>query len=316
MKIKKISQSAGVIADVVNSLDSNSSTDALSANQGKVLNEKIEQCKVIDVDILPEITDENRNQILRYNGDLYAVANTAVDIPLAQGMQIGGKKLIFNWPFQITQYPTTIDTHITVFTTTGDIVENFNLNAYHLYGNTTVDAHTITFGDVYINDLAISQTSNIIAYYGNFSSQYEKHTFQYGAASLQIPDGDITIKGFNTTEASELLNCFRIREYQLAWNKISEPETPKAIRYFYLDNSSNKASYVKIPYEEGMSWAEFIASDYNRNEFFYIDGGGTIRTKNNYILTNIGGYSYEGTEFQEIRPETYIMTKGGTPEPN
>lgn len=41
MKIKKISQSAGVIADVVNSLDSNSSTDALSANQGKVLKEEV-----------------------------------------------------------------------------------------------------------------------------------------------------------------------------------------------------------------------------------------------------------------------------------
>lgn len=42
MKIKKINQSAGVIADVVNSLDSNSSIDALSANMGKQLNEKIE----------------------------------------------------------------------------------------------------------------------------------------------------------------------------------------------------------------------------------------------------------------------------------
>lgn len=42
MKIKKISQSAGVVANVVNSLDSNSSIEALSANQGKILNEKIE----------------------------------------------------------------------------------------------------------------------------------------------------------------------------------------------------------------------------------------------------------------------------------
>ena len=41
MKIKKISQSAGVIADVVNSLDSNSSTDALSAAAGKELNSVI-----------------------------------------------------------------------------------------------------------------------------------------------------------------------------------------------------------------------------------------------------------------------------------
>ena len=40
MKIKKISQSAGVIADVVNSLDSNSAINALSAAAGKELNRK------------------------------------------------------------------------------------------------------------------------------------------------------------------------------------------------------------------------------------------------------------------------------------
>lgn len=41
MKIKKINQSAGVIANIVNSLDSNSTIDALSAAAGKELNEKI-----------------------------------------------------------------------------------------------------------------------------------------------------------------------------------------------------------------------------------------------------------------------------------
>lgn len=41
MKIKKISQSAGIVADVVNSLDSDSAVNALSAAAGKELNEKI-----------------------------------------------------------------------------------------------------------------------------------------------------------------------------------------------------------------------------------------------------------------------------------
>jgi len=41
MKIKKIGQSAGLIATVIDKLTSTSKTDALSANQGKVLNEKI-----------------------------------------------------------------------------------------------------------------------------------------------------------------------------------------------------------------------------------------------------------------------------------
>lgn len=41
MKIKKVAQSAGLVATVVDSLKSNSPTDGLSAKQGKVLYEKI-----------------------------------------------------------------------------------------------------------------------------------------------------------------------------------------------------------------------------------------------------------------------------------
>ena len=41
MKIKKIAQSAGVVATVVDNLESTSTVDALSAKQGKLLNDKI-----------------------------------------------------------------------------------------------------------------------------------------------------------------------------------------------------------------------------------------------------------------------------------
>lgn len=41
MKIKKIAQTPGVVATVVDNLHSGSSKDALSANQGKILNESI-----------------------------------------------------------------------------------------------------------------------------------------------------------------------------------------------------------------------------------------------------------------------------------
>ena len=43
MKIKKIAQSAGVVATVVDNLNSTSALDALSAKQGNVLNKKIEE---------------------------------------------------------------------------------------------------------------------------------------------------------------------------------------------------------------------------------------------------------------------------------
>jgi hypothetical protein len=42
MLIKKVSQAAGYVGKVINSLTSTSTVDALSANQGKVLNDKIE----------------------------------------------------------------------------------------------------------------------------------------------------------------------------------------------------------------------------------------------------------------------------------
>lgn len=48
--IIKAKQSAGVVATVVNSLESTSATDALSAKQGKVLNEKIEKHNTYSTD--------------------------------------------------------------------------------------------------------------------------------------------------------------------------------------------------------------------------------------------------------------------------
>ena len=41
MQIKKIAQTPGLVATVVDNLTNSSTIDALSANQGRVLNEKI-----------------------------------------------------------------------------------------------------------------------------------------------------------------------------------------------------------------------------------------------------------------------------------
>lgn len=46
MRIKKINQSAGIIGNVVDNLSSTSSIDALSANQGKIINEKFNNYKL------------------------------------------------------------------------------------------------------------------------------------------------------------------------------------------------------------------------------------------------------------------------------
>lgn len=57
--IIKAAQSAGVVATVIDNLNSTSTTDALSANQGKVLNEKIED-KGITTEILATLTSGTR----------------------------------------------------------------------------------------------------------------------------------------------------------------------------------------------------------------------------------------------------------------
>ena len=68
-----------IVPEVIDDLTNTSTDKALSAYQGKVLNDKIEQCKIINVTELPEIKEENKNQILRYNGELYAVGLGYID---------------------------------------------------------------------------------------------------------------------------------------------------------------------------------------------------------------------------------------------
>lgn len=52
MKIKKIAQTPGLVATVVDNLTSTSTTDALSANQGRVLNDKIDNITNIKMAVL------------------------------------------------------------------------------------------------------------------------------------------------------------------------------------------------------------------------------------------------------------------------
>ena len=75
MRIRKISQTPGLVATVVDSLTSTSTTNALSANQGRELKKLIDNSStsIIDVDELPPITVENEKQIIRYNNMLYFV---------------------------------------------------------------------------------------------------------------------------------------------------------------------------------------------------------------------------------------------------
>lgn len=101
--IIKAKQSAGLVADVVDNLNSDSATDALSAKQGKVLKEMIENIpagttSIVDVDSLPEITDDNRNQIIRYNGHIYYVDSVSSWRNIKVGDNLSGAKIRADYP--------------------------------------------------------------------------------------------------------------------------------------------------------------------------------------------------------------------------
>lgn len=73
--IIKAKQSAGVVANVVDNLNSDSATDALSAKQGKVLNEKIEQRITTGVEIATNEWIDNK-RVYRKRIDCGYLPNT------------------------------------------------------------------------------------------------------------------------------------------------------------------------------------------------------------------------------------------------
>lgn len=110
MKIRKTAQSAGIIGNVVDNLNSTSALDALSAKQGKELKAMIENINInnggsgtsttaiIEVDTLPEITEENKTQILKYQGQLYYVKPGLIWRNIQLGDNLAGAKLKAEYP--------------------------------------------------------------------------------------------------------------------------------------------------------------------------------------------------------------------------
>ena len=110
MKIRKTAQSAGIIGNVVDNLNSTSALDALSAKQGNELKTMIENINIdnsgsgtsttaiIEVDTLPEITEENKTQILKYQGQLYYVKPGLIWRNIQLGDNLAGAKLKAEYP--------------------------------------------------------------------------------------------------------------------------------------------------------------------------------------------------------------------------
>lgn len=95
MKIKKINQSAGVVANVVDNLNSISTQDALSANQGKLLNENKVNKNGDTID--GDLSFTNRHYISLEAGDVFednTTSNAFKALQKARVTRDGTKKYV------------------------------------------------------------------------------------------------------------------------------------------------------------------------------------------------------------------------------
>ena len=175
--IIKAKQSAGLVADVVDNLNSDSATDALSAKRGKALKEMIENItagttSILDVDSLPEITNANRNQIVRYNGKLYSVSNkyTGTAQDLSVGADLSSAKLVLSFPNNLYANGYSGVGNLTFITTEGSAISSYNgssnnymccisIGTHGLYGSQIYSANTNT-KEVYTNMKSYIMPSN------------------------------------------------------------------------------------------------------------------------------------------------------------
>lgn len=103
--IIKAKQSAGIVATVVDGLNSTSATDALSANQGKVLNEKIGKASDINVsslklnsNIIQSFIPQQATSYESYGGCYYYKIGTKVHVHLGISVPDTATKTIYTLP--------------------------------------------------------------------------------------------------------------------------------------------------------------------------------------------------------------------------
>lgn len=103
--IIKAKQSAGVVATVVDGLNSTSATNALSANQGKVLNEKISKASDINVsslklnsNIIQSFIPQQATSYENYGGCYYYKIGTKVHVHLGISVPDTAIKIIYTLP--------------------------------------------------------------------------------------------------------------------------------------------------------------------------------------------------------------------------
>lgn len=221
MKIKKISQSAGVIADVVNSLDSNSSTDALSANQGKALNEKI---GVIRVETLPEPGANWVDTVFRYNGELYVCEEDRklyTKTNVTTGLNLNGARL-------------RVESIYAGDSTSLLEASDGKGNSFRVYGGDPQDdkmGHYGLYADCYIDGAYLYQGLHL----GDYTDKGNKRSEAY----LDMPELDLVITTMSSMDG--VFGAYNVKTNNYIMRKVSK-DKKKYFGNYRLSVSKSESS--------------------------------------------------------------------------
>lgn len=176
---------------------------------------------------------------------------------------------------------------------TDDTTLTLTPNTFHVWGE--VAALTLTFGE--------EQSGVANEYLFQFESGSE-------ATTLALPDGIVWSNGDTPVIESKCTYQISILNNLAAIMKFKKKEI--AILEFTIAvyegiGWGTEAVYETYSYEEGMTWDEWVNSDYNANGYYMIDGNGYVYN-NNVGMTASGktvvksaGLEVEGNDLIDAR---------------
>ena len=262
--------------------------------------------QIIDVESLPVVADTWLNKIVRYQGQLYVLAEAVQYRNLVDGENVSGKTISIDWPNFLndkTYQPT---------------------NSYVIFNAVDADAEAwcyleVTAGDadgdyffVYYHDTAAS-SSRIIAYYDNDVGMAPMGLKYQTTTELIIPNtAQYIMQGISESASQLLLSALSIKEIKLTWVPISDMGDEPEYGHFYVHNGTGTTIFLHYKYEVGMTWDEFINSDYNTQGDFWWDGEYYLYWKNNKALSELPRQVANAP----VMPGIYTAVSGGVPAPS
>ena len=122
---------------------------------------------LLDVDSLPEITDANRNRIIRYNGKLYSVSNkyTGTAQDLSVGADLSSAKLVLSFPNNLYTSGYFGVGNLTFITTEGSAISSYNGSSNNYMCCISIGTHGLFGSPIYAANTNTKEVlTNMVSY--------------------------------------------------------------------------------------------------------------------------------------------------------